>query len=236
MKLSEKILLVASWLEDSENDLIVNAEGDEHSLTTVASALVKAAVALKEAATEVEKTEPTTLTPEKLDELAAVAQEFDASGDEYLMKQASVIDELLLTIAAPRGAAIQFRETQDDRIEQLKKKYNGPKTELDEINKVSDSVKAIEKAPIYKQYRPLEAPLSSRYCPDHAGGLVVRVGEHTWQCVLDKKIYNYDTGFKTMQGNEVPGGGVENQIQDRPQEEHMLFDTRDSRLGLNDGK
>lgn len=230
MKLSEKLLIVASWLEDSENDLIINAESDESNLNTVAIALVKAATALKEAAGEVSKSEPN-LTPEKLDEIAAVAQAFDESGDDLLQKQASVLDEILLTIAAPRGAAIQFRETQDDRIEQLKKNYKDIKVRHDEMNKVSDAVKAIEKSPMAKQYRPLEAPLSTRYCPDHAGGLVVRVGEHTWQCVLDKKIYNFDAGFKTMQGNAVPGGSVEMQTPDHAEEGHVIFDTRDGRLG-----
>lgn len=236
MKLSEKILTVASWLEDSENDLIINAEIDETCLAAVATALVKAASALKEAASTVKQVEPNIFTAERLNEMAALAAEFDASGDALLMKQASVLDEILLTIAAPRGSNIQFRETQDDRIEQLKKKYNGPKTELDEINKVSDSIKAIEKSPYYKTYRPLEAPLSTRYCPDHAGGLVVRVGEHTWQCVLDKKIYNYDSGFKTLEGNTVPGGGVDQQIPNHPQEGHAIFDTRESRLGLGGDK
>lgn len=236
MKLSEKILTVANWLADSDNDLIVNAENDEQHLRWVAEALVTASEILKATASAVKKTEPHQLTPQKLDEIAAVAQAFDESGDEFLMKQASVIDELLLTIAAPRGSNIQFRETQDDRIEQLKKKYDDIKKEHDEMNKVSDAVKDIEKAPISKKYRILEAPLSTRYCPDHPGGLVVRVGEHTWQCVLDKKIYNYNTGFKTLDGNSVPGGGVEYQIPDHPQEGHALFDTRDSRLGQNRDK
>jgi hypothetical protein len=236
MKLSEKLLTVASWLEDSENDLIVNAENDETSLTTVATALVKAAVALKEAAAEVSKTEPSILTPEKMDGIAALAQVCDNSGDEFLRKQASVLDEILLTIAAPRGVASQFRDTVDDRIEQLKKKYKDTKSQQDDMNKVSDSIKAIEKSPVYKQYRPLEAPLSTRYCPDHAGGLVVRIGEHTWQCVLDKKVYNFDSGFKTMQGNQVPGGGVEYQTPDHAEEGHAIFDTRNSKLGLEDKK
>lgn len=234
MKLSEKILTVASWLEDSENDLIINAESDETCLAAVATALVKAASALKEAASTVKQVEPNVFSAERLNEMAALATEFDASGDELLMKQASVLDEILLTIAAPRGSNIQFRETQDDRIEQLKKKYNGPKTELDEINKVSDSVKAIEKSPYYKTYRPLEAPLSTRYCPSHAGVMIVRVGEHTWQCVLDKQIYNFDSGFKLLDGSTVPGGSVDQQIPNHPQDGHAIFDTRSARLGLND--
>jgi HAMP domain-containing protein len=231
MKLSEKLLLVASWLEDSENDLIVNAEVADGCLTTVAAALIKASSALKEGAEEVSKIEPSGITLESLDEIAAVAQAFDESGDELLKKQASVLDEIMLTIAAPRSAFIDFRQAQDDRIEELKKKYKDTKSHQDELNKVSDSIKAIENSAVYKTYRPLEAALSTRYCPDHPGGLVVRVGEHTWQCVMDKKVYSYESGFKTMQGNIVPGGDVAQQTPDHAEEGHAIFDTRDSRLG-----
>lgn len=233
MKLSEKLLIVASWLEDSENDLLVNAEFDSECLTVVASALVKAADALKEGAEEVSKVEPVSgLDLNQLDEMAAVAQAFDESGDELLKKQASVLDEILLTLAAPRGASTYYKRMEDDRIEQLKKKYKDVKPYQDELNKTSDSIKAIESSPIYKQYRPLEAPLSSRYCPDHPGALVARVGEHTWQCVMDKKIYNYDSGFKTLQGNTVPGGTVEEQTPTHTEESHTVFDTRESKLGV----
>jgi hypothetical protein len=235
MKLSEKLLLVASWLEDSENDLIVNADNNELCLTIVADSLTKAAEALKEGAIQVSEVEPA-WTAEKLDELAAVANAFDESGDELLIKQASVLDEILLTFAAPRGAQSDFRQALDDRIEQLKKKYKDTKTHQDELNKVSDSIDKIEKSPVYKQYRPLEAPLSTRYCPEHFGTPVVRIGDHTVQCVLDKKVYNYDTGFKTMQGNIVPGGSVDMQTPDHAELSHSIFDTRDSRLGLNHDK
>jgi hypothetical protein len=232
MKLSEKLLIVASWLEDSENDLLVNAEFDDNCLSVVASALVKAADALKDGAEEVSKVEPNGLSSEQLDEIAAVAEAFDESEDDLLRKQASVLDEILLTLAAPRGSSSAYRRMEDDRIEQLKKKYKDVKPYQDELNKVSDSIKAIESSPYYKQYRPLEAPLSSRYCPDHPGALIARVGEHTWQCVLDKKVYNYDSGFKTLQGNTVPGGTVEEQTPTHMEESHTVFDTRESKLGL----
>lgn len=232
MKLSEKILLVANWLDDSENDLIVNAESNQDCLTAVAKALVAASSAMKDCAEEVSKLEPS-ITAESLDEMAAVAKAFDESDDELLKKQASVLDEVLLTIAAPRNAAIDFRQAQDDRIEQLKKKYKDIKIQQDDMNKVSDTVKDIEKSPVYKQYRPLEAPLSSRSCPDHPGVMVVRVGEHVWQCVLDKKIYDYDAGFKTLKGNTVPGGSVEAQTPNHTEEAHTIFDSRQGRLGLD---
>lgn len=231
MRLSEKLSLVAGWLEDGENDLIVNAENNEACLAVVAAALVKAADALNEASVEVSKIDPV-VSAEKLDELAAVAEAFDQSGDELLMKQASVLDELLLTIAAPTEKYINFVQREDDRIEQLKKKYKGIKEEHDKQNLVADSIKAIEKAPVYKQYRPLQAPLSSRYCPDHAGVLAVRIGEHTVQCVLDKKVYNYDNGYTLLDGTQVPGGDVSLQTKMRSDMQHSVFDSRSSRLGM----
>jgi hypothetical protein len=61
---------------------------------------------------------------------------------------------------------------------------------------------------------------------------MARIGEATYQCSLDKQVYNYQGGFKTMKGSTVPGGDVSGQTQalnDRPQE-HMSFDTRESKL------
>src|SRR5271165_732149 len=211
MKLSEKLLLVANWLESSENDLLVNAEYNENCLEVVAGSLVKAAEAIKAGAEEVSKVEPEVdITSEKLDELAAVAAAFDESGDELLMKQAGVLDDFLFTFAAPKNAVAAAKQMEDDRIEQLKKKYKDPKVKQDEMNKVSDSIKDIEKSPSYKKYRVLEAPLSTRVCPEHFCQ-IARVGEHRWQCCLDGKIYDYDTGFTTLDGNRVPGGDVSEQ-------------------------
>ena len=232
MKLSQKLLIVASWLEDTDNDLLVNAESEPECLTVVASALVQAAEVLKASAVEVSKVETTNLTPEALDEMAALAQAFDESDDELLKKQASVLDEILLTLAAPKNAVNEHKKAEDDRIEQLKKKYKNTKEPHDEHIKVSDTIKEIEKSPYYREYRPLEAPLSTRSCPDHPGALVARVGEHTWQCMLDKKIYDYETGFTTLNGNKVPGGAVENQIPMQWDQGSLVFDTRESRLGL----
>ena len=64
----------------------------------------------------------------------------------------------------------------EKRIDLLKKKYHDPKEELDKMNKISDSQKAIDKSQMTKEYRILEAPLSTRYCPDHAGAQITRVG------------------------------------------------------------
>ena len=236
MKLSEKLMLVASWLESSENDLLVEADADENALTVVASALTKAADALKEGAEEVSKSEPEGITPEKLDEIAAVAQAFDESGDELLRKQASVLDEILLTYAARPDSVATWKKAEDQRLEDLKKKYDAVKKKQVDIDKLGDSVEETKKSPLMKQFRPNQAPLNSRYCPDHPGVMVVRVGDHKDQCVLDHKVYDYEVGYTLNDGTKVPGGNVSEQSQFYGQRDigHFMFeDTRANRLGMD---
>jgi hypothetical protein len=56
-----------------------------------------------------------------------------------------------------------------------------------------------------------EGTLSTRYCPDHIGAQAIRIAEHIYQCPLDGKIYNYDTGYVNYQGQKVLGGSVKEQ-------------------------
>jgi hypothetical protein len=81
-----------------------------------------------------------------------------------------------------------------------------------------------------KQYTIMEAPLSTRYCPDHPGVPLMRVGDHQAQCELDKKIYNYETGYTLNNGSKVPGGDVSQQtaVLDIPY--YSIFTTREDRL------
>ena len=183
------------------------------------------------------------VTAESLQELAAVASEFDKTGNPILMKQASVIDELLLTIAVQKGAVQAIRQAHEQEIERIKSQLYSEaaekNTERDpyadakkfhaEQNNKEEAAKAIQNV---KHYRPLEAPLSTRVCPDHAGSQIHRVGNNMWQCCLDKKIYDFNSGFTLMNGNTVAGGNTANQTQmldDHPNES-TSFDTRESRL------
>lgn len=232
MKLSEKLLTIASWLESDENELLQDAEKNDESLETVASCMVKVSEELKKCAEEVSTLEidESNLTPEKLDEMAAVAEAFAESDDELLKKQASVLDEILLTLATPKNAVLNAKLAEEKKIDELKKKYKEPKQQIDEMNKMADQLKDIEKSPYFKQFRPLEAPLSTRYCPDHAGVQITRIGENLWQCAMDRKNYDFANGFTTMKGSKVPGSSVENQTPPSHQEGHMIFDTRNERL------
>jgi len=58
---------------------------------------------------------------------------------------------------------------------------------------------------------PYEGSLSTRYCPDHHGVQAVRISERIFQCPIDGKTYNYETGYVNYQGQRVPGGSVAEQ-------------------------
>ena len=236
MRIAEMLHAIASWLESPDNEALLLAEYDEDCSKVVAENCVLAAALLKNAAEQVDAIEPppeSNLTAESIEGLANIAAAFDASGDPELKKQASVIDELLLTIAAPPNAYAMRQDLQDNRIDELKKKYHGATVSLKETNKIADSEKAIEKSNMTKQYKILEAPLSSRYCPDHPGVQIARIGEHMWQCEMDKKAYNFETGFSLNNGDKVPGGDVAEQTQMSTVPSHAIFDTRQGRLGQN---
>lgn len=236
MRISELLISIASWLESPNNEALLLADDNEECSKIIAENCILAAEILKNAAEQVNEIEPqedSAITPESLDELAAIAQEFDASGDEFLKKRASVIDELLLTIASPPNAYAARKDLEDNRIIELQKKYQQPREELYKSNGIEKSEKAIDKSDMAKKYNILEAPLSSRYCPDHAGVQIARVGEHMWQCEMDKKIYNFETGFELNNGSKVPGGDVAEQTTGLERPSHAIFDSRDGRLNQN---
>jgi len=233
MRIAEMLQAIASWLEDPNNEALLIAEYDDECLEVVAESCIEAAALLKKAAEKVDQIEPASesaITPESLDKLADIAAAFDESGDPELMSQASVIDELLLTIAISPNALKDKKAAEEDRIEMLKEKYNDVSKQLREDNKISEAEKAIAKSKM-TEASILEGTLSTRTCPDHPGAQMGRTGEHTWQCEMDKKTYNYQAGFTMENGMKIPGGDVANQTKMETPDSHAIFDTRESRLG-----
>jgi hypothetical protein len=236
MRIAELLNAMASWLESPNNEAMLLAEADEHCMQVVAESCVLAAELLKKAASEVDTLEApaeSVITPESIEETAALAQALDESGDPKLKRVASVLDELLLTIAAPPNAYAERKDLANSRADEIRKKYEDPRKDLRKYNQIEKSEKAIENSGFTKEYKILEAPLSSRYCPDHPGAQIARVGEHMWQCDLDKKTYNFETGFELANGSRVPGGDVSQQTQGLDTPFHAIFDTREGRLGYN---
>jgi hypothetical protein len=236
MKLSDKILVVAKWLESEDNELLVEADSNEDCMSALALSLVHAAETLRDVATEVAEFEPAAqseITSESLDEMAAVAASFAESEDELLRKQANVLDEILLTLGGPKDYLFSFKKAEDAKLETLKKKYREPKEEIDEDSKVSEALDALKKSPMFKEYRPMEAPLSTRTCPDHPGAQMARIEEGTYQCALDHKTYNYDVGYTNLKGDKIPPGSISEQTPKFHEEGHTIFQNRDARLGIH---
>ena len=126
MRIAELLNAIASWLESPNNEALLLAETDEECATVVAESCVLAAQLLKTAADQVDLMEPPTeslITSESIDELATLAAALDSSGDPQLKKQASVLDELLLSIAAPPNAYAERKDLQEQRLIELRKKY-----------------------------------------------------------------------------------------------------------------
>jgi hypothetical protein len=248
--LKKQIASLTESLLDAENEILVWAEETDNNkvLAHAANVLVKAARALEEVSALTEKkldyemsVEAGSIHPRDIESLAALAAEFDASDDEFLQKQAAVIDQLLINFAQ-KGLKSEAESAEEKELAKLRAKYRaessdecykGPREEHEKDIKAAEAVKAIKDQ--VKEYRPLETALSTRYCPDHPGSQVRRVGDNVYQCALDKKIYNYKEGFTTEKGNKVPGTDVANQTQnlgDRKLEE-MSFSTRENRLNAN---
>lgn len=238
MRTSDLLTKLAETLENSDNEIMARAS-DDRVLSIVANALVSASDIIRQAADLVNEHGP---EDTDLEEMAAIASEFDSSGDPWLQKQASVIDEILLSVGSDRVEMNRLKMAQDTEINRLREKYraqhrdavyqNGNKQHEEEYNMAGEGkvVDAISKR--VKKYRPLEAPLSTRYCPEHAGEQLMRVADSVYQCQLDKQIYNYEAGYKTMAGNQVPGTGISNQTQSLgfQTQEHTNFSNREEVL------
>lgn len=239
MKISELLIAMAQDLESENNEALQLAEYHDLSLAKTAEGLLRASAQLRKTAAELETIEPEENMrdlKEIFTDVAKLAQELDSSNDEELQKRASVLDEILLTFGRPKSALNNFKQAQETEIEKLREKYNEqsfdkvwkePKEALDKQNNRAQTEKAVRDQ--IKTYEPLEAPLQTRYCPDHAGVGMMRIADYTYQCALDKKVYNWQSGFTTMKGNKIPGTDVTQQtvdfaFQSNP---HAMFDTRE---------
>ena len=242
MAISMDLRVLARKLEKSSDDLLVDAstKGPE-TFEKVASAIAAASTLLTSVADDIDKNASFKLTPQQLDEMAALASAFDESADPLLKKQASVLDEILLSIAAPRNAGETFRKVQDEEIARLRTEhrrargeeaYIQPKKEHHDMWNSAAQAKAVEQQ--VKHYIPMEAPLQTRYPPDRPGGQMTRISDGVYQDIETGIIYDYKAGYTTQKGNKVPGGSVENQTRqlgDYRNQSASLFETRESLMG-----
>jgi hypothetical protein len=224
MNISENLRKLARTIQSNADSVLQVAENSDaypfvvDSIASSIDTLESTAATLEEFGLDAE------ITENDLDAMAAIAEEFDKSRDPLLKKQASVLDEILRTFGTPKGEVARIKAQAEAEIEQLRAKYRSEKIDglygqknnvreaLNKQNNV-DKVRAAVQSQV-KQYRPLEASLSTRYPPDMPGGHQVRISDSIYQDVLTGKIYDYKNGYTTAKGNKVPGTAVEYQIPD----------------------
>lgn len=227
-------VLALRLAEDTGNDIVLSVVAK--ILTTCQEALKDGISTLESALDQMEPE----LEMENLERVATLATELDASEEPELRAYASALDQLLMTISAPKGAALAYKQAEDAEIEKLREKYRlqaledkyqGPRKVLDEKIKAGETAKMI--AEKVRPYRPMEAPLSTRSCPEHPGAPLQRVGDSVYQCTMDKKVYDFQAGYTSLKGNKIPGGDVslQSQMMNDRAPDHMSFDTREGRLG-----
>lgn len=137
---------------------------------------------------------------------------------------ASALDKVLEVIAEDipgrYGPISQF-----DRLKHSEQVYNTKSTDPKQ-EKAKRNMN-----PSVKPFGLSGRQLQTRYCPDHNGVQTTRIGERTYQCPLDKKVYNYETGYTDYKGEHVPGGSIAQQTpgsSDYFATPSRIFDTRDN--------
>jgi hypothetical protein len=242
MAVSMDLRVLARKLEKSSDELLISASTKSPEVfQKVATAVAAASTLLEGVADDMDNNASFEITPQQLDEIAALASAFDESDDPLLKKQASVLDELLLSIAAPKNALAISRKATEDEINRLRDErrktrreeaYEEPRQVLSKMENAKEQAKAVEQQ--VKRYIPMEAPLQTRYPPDRPGGQMTRITDHVYQDIVTGIIYDYKAGYKTQKGNEIPGGSVEDQTRelgDNRNRGTSLFETRESLMG-----
>ena len=205
----------ANQLENPDSELFGLLEFDEASLNIAAKACVLASAILKKATVDIQLVSNIEDTnkyennvTDALETLAALADEFDTSGDEKLIRKASVLDEILLTVASNVEKQESFKKAFEQKITAIKNRAEQTK-KLATEGKPAESEKKTPK----KEARPLSTPLTTRHCPDHVGVSLARISDGKFYCPLDSKEYDFNEGFVLNNGTKVPATSVENQTQ-----------------------
>ena len=134
-----------------------------------------------------------------------LADAFDRAGQNGLADQ---IDDFLAKSAQPHDLIFMLTGAEQNvkTINNMAKLASfsdeiGAHTLASELDKMAEEMfESIQP--------PNKGSLSTRYCPDHNGVQAVRISERVYQCPIDGKIYNYETGYVNYKGQKVPGGSV----------------------------
>jgi len=203
----------AKWLEEDRA-----MENQEEELET-------------EASTKLAGVEETTKEPSSkravFEKLAVIADKLDSLG---ATEEAGLIDGFI----EKHADDVLDYQTEDEKAEQSKSydskhhhslQIREPKTKQERVDR-----EGREKHHNHTMQHVEAGALSTRYCPEHVGVTMGRVGELTYQCPLDGNTYNWETGWTDYDGKEHPGGSVAGQTPDSSGYAipHRIFDSREN--------
>lgn len=237
MNLSEKLRRLAAKLQEDADPILAEAEDSEPTFELVLQAVASSAVSLEGVADLLDKVGASgMITQASIERLGELASRLDRSDDPELQKQASALDELLMTLAAPKNAVAQIKANTEDELKRLREKYksikrdelySGPGEELRKQRQAAQSIKAVEQQ--VTKRKPMQEPLQTRYSPDMPGTPMIRITDGVYQCSATGKIYNYQAGYTTNKGTQVPGTSVQRQTElNDPMRGHTMFTTREN--------
>lgn len=164
---------------------------------------------------------------ELFEKLAGVADRLDKLG---AVDEAGLIDGFIQKHA---DDVLDYKG-EDEKGEQSKRyddkhhhslQVREPKTEQERVDREGRDKHHID------TMQSVEAgALNTRYCPEHIGVMVGRVGELTYQCPIDGNVFNWETGWTDHDGKEHPGGSVAAQTPDSSGYSipHRIFDSREN--------
>lgn len=163
---------------------------------------------------------------EVFSKLATLADRLDKVG---AIEEANLVDGFI------RKHAEDFLDYQGEGDTEQSKRYDSkhhhslqvrePKTKQERVDR-----EGREEHHVHTQQHVAASGLSTRYCPEHVGITMGRVGENTYQCPLDGSVFNWETGWTDHDGNEHPGGSVAAQTPDSSGYAipHRIFDSREN--------
>lgn len=163
-----------------------------------------------------------------IEDLISLADKLDFDGN---IVHANIIDEMIKRNAEPLEYIGESNDTEQSKRYDSKHHHSlqirEPKNRKERVDR-----EGREQHHVDTMRTSAQGTLSTRYCPDHVGVTLGRVGESTYQCPLDGQVYNWETGWVDYDGNENPGGSVAAQTPDSSGVAipHRIFDSRENIL------
>jgi hypothetical protein len=159
----------------------------------------------------------TYLKPEKMEEKKKKKKKLDKAAEVAVVDGLLKVAEVLDYAGDVEGVTLL-----EDMLRVFAKQDEVPQYGVKNVEKVDRK---------YPEIAPIPPTMSTRHCPDHNGAQMARVGNASFQCNLDGRIYNWDTGFKDMNGNVYPPAQISSV--DFPETGERQFENRQQATSKN---